>query len=144
MSIELVMPSNHFILCHPLLFPSSIFPSIKVFMSQFSSGGQSIGVSASASVLPMNIQNWFLLGLTSLILLSKGPARVFSSTTVQKRQFFSAQAFLMVQLSYPYVTTGKTIALTRWTFVSKLMYLFFNTMFRFVIAFLPRSKYLLI
>ena len=72
MSIESVMPSNRLILCHPLLLPPSIFPSIRVFfpMSQlFISGGQSIGASASASVLPMNIQGWFLLGLTGLISL---------------------------------------------------------------------------
>ena len=93
MSIELVMPSNHLILCHLLhLLPPSIFPSIRVFqMSQFfASGGQSIGVSASASVLPMNIQDWFPLGWTGLIsLLSKGLLRVFSNTTVQQHQFLS-------------------------------------------------------
>ena len=74
MSMDSVMPSNHLILCHPLLLLPSIFPSIRVFiMSQFfTSGGQSTGVSASASVLPMNIQDWFPLGLTDLILLSKG------------------------------------------------------------------------
>ena len=72
MSIESVMPSNHLMLCHPLLLPPSIFPSIRVFflMSRlFASGGQSIGASASASVLPMNTQGWFLLGLTGLISL---------------------------------------------------------------------------
>ena len=93
MSIESVMPSNHLILCLPLL-PLSIFSSIKVFqMSQFfSSGGQSIGVSVSTSVLPMNIQDWFPLGLTALISLqSKGLSRVFSNTMVQKHQFFGAQ-----------------------------------------------------
>ena len=90
MSIESVMPSNHLILCLPLL-PLSIFSSIKVFqMSQFfSSGGQSIGVSVSTSVLPMNIQDWFPLGLTALISLqSKGLSRVFSNTMDQKHQFF--------------------------------------------------------
>ena len=88
MSIESVMPSNHLILCHPLVLPS-IFPSIRVFpMSQlFASDGQSIGASASASVLPMNIQDWFPLGLTDWIsLLSKGLLRVFSNTTIQKHQ----------------------------------------------------------
>ena len=81
------------ILCHPLLFLPSIFPSIKVFSNEsvlFASGGQSIGVSASASVLPMNIQDWFPLGWTGWILQSKGLTRVFSNTTVQKHQFFSA------------------------------------------------------
>ena len=96
-SIVSVMPSNHLILCRPVLLPPSIFPSIRVFqMSQFSaSGGQSIGVSASASVLPMNIQDWFPLGWTGWISLQfKGLSRVFSKTTVQKHQFFSAQLSL--------------------------------------------------
>ena len=112
-------------------------------MSQFfASGGQSIGASVSASVLPMNIQGWFHLGLTGLITLqSKGLLRVFSSTTVQKHQF---SAFFMVQLSHPYMTTGKIIALTIQTFVGKVMSLLFNTLCRFVIAFLPRSMCLLI
>ena len=95
MSTEPVMPSNHLILC-PLL-PPSIFPSIRVFsMSQlFASGGQSIEASASASVPPMNTQDWFPLGLTGLIsLLPKGLSRVFSNTTAQKHQFFSAQLCL--------------------------------------------------
>ena len=87
----------------------------------FASGGQSTSASASAAVLPMNIQDWFPLGLTGLISLqSKGLSRVFSNTTVQKHQFFSS-AFFMVQLSHPYMTTGKTMALTRWTFVGKVM-----------------------
>ena len=95
-SIKLVMPSNHLILCRSFLLPPSIFLSIRVFfMSQFfTSGGQSIGVSASASVLLMNIQNWFPLGWTGLISLqSKGLSRVFSNITVQKHQFFGAQLF---------------------------------------------------
>ena len=103
----------------------------------FSSGSQSIGASASASVPPMNIQDWFPLGLTSLISLqSKGLSRVFSNTTVLR-----CSAFFIVQLSHPYVTTGKTIALTRWTFVSKIMSQLFNMLSKFVIAFLPRSKF---
>ena len=96
-SIESVMPSNHLILCRPLLFLPSIFPSIRAFsMSRlFTSGGQSIGPSPSASVLPMDIQAWFPLGLTGLIsLLSKRFSRVFSSTTVWKHQFFGGQSFL--------------------------------------------------
>ena len=96
-SIESVMPSNHLILYHPLLLSPSIFPSIRSFpMSQFFAlGGQRIGVSASISVLPMNIQDWFPLGWTGWIsLLSKGLLRVFSNTTVQKHQFFSAQLSL--------------------------------------------------
>ena len=96
-SIELVMLSNHLILCHPLLLLPSIFPSIRVFPNEsfFTSGGQSIGVSASATVLPMNIQDWFPLWWTGWIsLLSKGLSRVFSNTTVQKYQFFGTQLSL--------------------------------------------------
>ena len=94
MSIEFVMPSNHLILCHPLLLLPSIFPSIRVFSSESAVHirWQSIGVSASASVLPMNTQDCSPLGWTGWISLqSKGLSRVFSSTTVQKHQFFSAQ-----------------------------------------------------
>ena len=81
----------------------------------FSSGGQSIGASASASVLSINIQGWFPLGWTGFLsFVSKGLSRVFSSTTVWKLQFFSIQPFFMVQLSHLYMTTGKTIALTIW------------------------------
>ena len=75
---------------------------------------------------------------------SKGLSRVFSNTTVQKHQFFSPQLFFIVQLLHPYMTIGKTIALTRWTFVGKVMSLLFNMLSRLVIAFLPRSKSLLI
>ena len=101
-SIESVMPSSHLILCHPRMFLPSIFPAPGSFpMSQFfASGGQRIAVSASASVLPMNIQDWFHLGLTGWIsLLSKGLWRVFSNTTVQKHQFFGTQ--LSSQSNFP-------------------------------------------
>ena len=111
-------------------------------MSQlFASCGQSIGASALTSVL-MNTQDWFPLGLTGLISMqSKGLSRVF--TTVQKHQFFGAQPSLCeVQLSHPYMTTGKTIALTMWTFVHKVTSLLFHMLSRYVIAFLPRSKHL--
>ena len=93
MSIESVVLSNHLILRCPLLLPPSIFPSLSVFSNLFfASGGQSIGVSASKSVLPMNIQDWFPLGWTGWISLrSKGLSRVFSNTTVQKHQFFGDQ-----------------------------------------------------
>ena len=97
MSIESVMPSNHLILCLPFFSCLKSFPASGSFqMSQlFPSSGQSIGVSASALVLPMNIQDWFPSGLTGLIfLLSKGLSRVFSNTTVQKHKFFGAQLFL--------------------------------------------------
>ena len=96
MCIESVMPSNHLILCCPLLLPS-IFSSITVFSDSqfFASGGQSVGVSASASVLLMNIPDWFPLWLTGLLSLqSKRFWRVFSNTTVQKHQFFGAQLSL--------------------------------------------------
>ena len=92
MSIESLMPSNHLILCCPLLLLPSIFPSIRVFSNEsVHIRWPNIGVSASGSVLPMNIQDWFLLGWTCWIsLLSKGLSRVFSNTTVQKHHFFSA------------------------------------------------------
>ena len=109
-------------------YPQSFPTSGPFFMSQlFTSGGQSIGVSASTSILPMNTQDWSPLGWTGWISLqSKGLSRVFSKTTVQKHQFFSTQPFFIVQLSHPYMTTGKTIALTRWIFVGKVMSLLFN------------------
>ena len=94
MSTESVMPSNHLILCRPLLLLPSAFPSIRVFSEEsvFASSGQSIGASASASVLPMNIQDWFPSGCTGWIsLLSKGLSRVFSNTTVSKYRFFGVQ-----------------------------------------------------
>ena len=99
MSIKWVMPSNHLILCHPILLLPSNFPSIRekvLPMSQFfTSGVQSIGASVSASVPSKNIQAWFPLGFAGWIyLLSKGPSRVFSNTTVQKHQFVSAQLSL--------------------------------------------------
>ena len=94
MSIKLVMPSNHLILCHPFLLPPSIFPRMRSFPTSqfFASGGQSIGVSASASVLPMNTQEWSPLGCTAWISLqSKGLSRLFSNTTVEKHPFLWAQ-----------------------------------------------------
>ena len=114
-------------------------------MSQlFAWGGQSTGVSALASVLPRNTQDWAALGWTGGISLQpKGLSRVFSNTTVQKHQLRSS-AFFMVQLSHPYMATGKIITLTRCTFVGKVMSLIFNMLSRLVIAFLPRSKRLLI
>ena len=145
MSTESMKSSNHLILCYHLLLLLSIFLSIRVFsMSQlFTSGGQSIRASASALVFPMTIQGWFPLGWTSLISwLSKGLSRVFSNTTVKKH--LQCSAFFIVQLSHLYITTGKTIALIIQTFVGKVIYLLFNTLFRFVKAFLPRSKCLLI
>ena len=139
MSIKSLMPSNHLILCRPLLLLPSVFPSIRVFSNE-KSGGQSIGLSA----LPMTIQDWFPLGLTGLISLqSKGLSRVFSNTTGQKHQFFGAQLSLQSK-SHIQTWLGKTIALTGWTFFSKVMSLLFNALSRFVIDFLPKRKCLLI
>ena len=140
--------------CHPTIsssvnpFSSCLQPcpesgSFPISQS-FASGGQSIGVLASASVFPMNIQDWVPLRLTGLISLqSKGLSRVFSNTTVQKHQFHTTQLSLRSN-SHPYMITGKTIALTRLTFVSKVISLLSNMLSRFVIAFLPRSMCLLI
>ena len=141
-SIVLMMPSNHLILCHPFSSCSQSFPvSGSFLMSQlFTSGGQSIGTSASASVLPMNFQGWLPLGLTGLILLSKGLKSLLLHHS-SKASILQLSAFFMVQLSHPYMTTGKTIALIIWTFVGKVMSLLFNVLSRFVIAFLPRSIY---
>ena len=126
--------------CSQSFLASGCFPMSWLFAS----GGQTIEVSVSATGLPMNIQGWFSLGLTGFISLqSKVLSRVFFSTTIWKHQFFGS-AFFMVQLSHPYMTTGKTIVLTIWTFVGKVISLFFNILSRFVIAFLLRSKYLLI
>ena len=115
-------------------------------MSQlFASGGQSVEVSASASVLPMNIQDWFPLRWTGLISLqSKGLSRVFSNTHRSKASILWCSAFFIVQLSHPYMTTGKIIALTRQNFVVKVMSLLFNMLSKVVTAFLPKSKHLLI
>ena len=144
MSVESMMPSSHLILCCPLLLLPSIPPSIKVFSNSqlFASGGQSIGVSPSTSILPMNIQDWSPLGWTGWISSqSKGLSRVFSNTTVQKHQFFCT--LFILQISHPYMTTGKTIALTRRTFVDKVMSLLLNMLSRLVITLLPRGKHLL-
>ena len=109
MSFESMMPSSHLILCHLLLLSPSIFPSIRERFTRSqvtTSGGQSDGVSASASILPKNIQNWFPLGWTSwLSLQSKGLSRVHHSS---KASIIQCSAFIIVQLSHPYMTTGKT------------------------------------
>ena len=140
--------------CHPTI-SSSVTPFSSCLQSFPASGsipmsglsisvGQSIGASASASVLPMNILGWLLLGLTCLIsLLSKGLSRVLSNTTIWRHQFFDLQPSLWSN-SHLYVTTEQTVALTRQTFVSKVLSLLFDMLSRFVIAFLPRYKHLLI
>ena len=126
-------------------FPQSFLASGSFQMSQlFASGGQSIAVSASASVLPMNIHDWFPLGWTGWISLqSKGLSSLLQHHS-SKPSILWHSAFFMVQLSHPYMTTRKTIALTRWTFVGKVMSLLFNMLSRVVMTFLPRSKRLLI
>ena len=147
-SIEPVMSSIYLILyCHFSCLQS--FPTSGYFpMSrQFTLGSQRIGASTLASVLPMNIQGWFPLGLIGLIsLLSKGFSRVFSNTTILwlKASFHQHSAFFMVQLSHLYMTSGKTIALTRWPIVGKVMSLLFITLSGFVTAFPPRSNHLLL
>ena len=123
------------------------FPASGSFLmcQLFTSGGQSTGIWASASVLPINIQAWFPLGLTGLISLqSKGLSRVFSNTTVQKHQLFGVQPSLWSSYQIHAWLLEKTIALTRQTFVSKVMSLLLNILSRLVRAFLSRSKHLLI
>ena len=139
MSTESVMPSNQLILCRPLLLPPSIFPSIRISSNEqcFASGGQSIGVSASASVLPMNTQDWFPRGWTGWSSCSPRDSQETSPTP----QFKSINS---LALSFLYMTTGNTIVLTRRTFVGQMMFLLFNMLSRWVITFLPRSKHLLI
>ena len=126
MFTESVMLPNHFILCCPLLLLPSSSPASQSFpMNHLCIRWPSIGASASATVLPVNIHSWFPLGLTSLIsLLSKGLSRVFSNTTVLKHQCFSTQPSLWSNSHIYNMTTGKTIALTICTFVGKVMYFF--------------------
>ena len=144
MSTESVTLSKHLILCHHLLvFCLQSFPaSGSCPMSQlFISHGQSIG--ASASVLPMSIQGWFPLGLTSLISLHfKRFSRVFSGTF--PKASILRHAIFFQSNTHPYITTGKTKALTLWTFIGKVMSLLLNMLNRFIAAFLPRSKHLLV
>ena len=137
----LVMLRNHLTLYCPLLLPS-IFPSSGSFLMSllFESGGQSI--AASASVLPMTIQSWFPLGLTDLISLKSDGLSSLLQHHSSKASVLQCSASFMVQHSHPYMTTGKTIALTRWNFVGKVTSLLFNTLSKLVIASLPRSKHL--
>ena len=143
------MPSNHLMLCHILLLPPSIFPRIGVFSNEsvlcirwpkYWNFRFSISISPSneySELISFQIDFFNLLRVQEIL---KSLYQHYNSKT----SILRCSAFFMVQLLHPYMTTGKTIALTRWTFVSKLMYLFFNMVSSFVIAFLPRSKHLLI
>ena len=136
--------------CHPTILSfivpfssclQSFPPSGSFQMSQFfASGGHSIGASASASVLPENIQDWFPLGLTGLISLQSEKLKSLLQHHGSKVSILWCSVFFMVQLWHPYMTTGKITALTRCTFVSKVMPLLFNMLSRLVTGFLTRSK----
>ena len=145
MSIESVMPSNYLILCRPLLLPPSIPPSIRVFSNEsvllirwpkYWSFSFSISPSSEYSGLISFRMDWLDL------LAVQGTLK--SSPSPQFKSILWCSAFFIVQLSHPYVSTGKTIALTRQTFVGKVMSPLFNMLSRLVITFLPRSKHLLI
>ena len=147
MSIKSVMPSNHLIFCPPFLLLHSIFPSIRFFSSEsvlcirwpkYWSFSFSISPSNEYSGLISFRMNW--LDLLAVQETLKSLLQHHSS----KASILWHSPFFMVQLSHPYMTTGKTIALTRWTFVGKVMSLLFNKLSRLVIVFLPRSKHLLI
>ena len=141
------MPSNHLILYSPLLLPPSIFPRFRVFSSEsvlcikwpkYWSFTFNISPSNEYSRLISFRIDWFAL------LAVQGTLKSLLQHHSSKASILQCSAFFMVQLSHPYMTTGKTIVLTRWTFVGKVMSLLFNMLSRFVIAFLPRSKHVLI
>jgi len=146
-SIELVMPSNHLILCRPLLLLPSIFPSIRVFSNEsilrirwpkYWSFSFSISPSNEHPGLISFRMDWLDL------LEIQGTLKSLLQHHSSKASILGCPAFFIVQISHPYVTTGKTTALTRWTFVGKVISLIFNMLSRLVITFLPRSKCLLI
>ena len=147
MSSESVMPSNHLILCHPLLLLPSIFPSIRVFSNE--------------SVLPIRWPKYWRFyfsispsneysGLISFrfdhldLIAVQRTLKSLLQHHGSKASILQCSAFFTVQFPHPYMTTGRTIALTRWTFVGKVIFLLFNMLSRLVITFLPRSKHLLI
>ena len=147
MSIESVMPSNHLILYRPLLFLPSIFPNIRVFSNEsvlpitwpkYWSFSFSISPSNEYSGLISFRKDWLDL------LAVQGTLKSLLQYHSSKASILQHSAFFIARLSHPYMTTEKTIALTRWTFVGKVMSLFFNMLSRLVISFLPRSKHLLI
>ena len=147
MSVDLVMPSNHLILCHPLLLPLSIFPSTRVFSNE-----SALCIrwpkywSFSFNISPFNEHSRLIsFRVDWLDLLAvQGTLRSLLQHHTSKASILWRSAFFRVLLSHPYMTTGKTIALTRQTFVGKIMSLSFNMLSRLVITFLPRSKFLLI
>ena len=147
MSIESVMPSNHLILCCPLFLLPSIFPNIRVFSNESAlhiRWPKYWRFSFNILGIPVNTQDWSPLGWTGwMSLQSKGLSRVLQHHS-SKASILRPSAFFIVQLSHPYMTTGKTIALTRRTFVGKVVSLLFNMLSRSVITFLTRSKRLLI
>ena len=141
------MPSNHLILCHPLLILPSIFPSIKVFSNEsvlrirwpnYCSFSFNISPSNEYSGLISIRMDWLDF------LAVQGTLKSLLQHHSSKASILQGSAFFIVQRSHPYMTTGKTIALTRWTFVGKVMSLLFNMLSRLIITFLPRSKRLLI
>ena len=143
MSMESMMPSNHLILCHSLLLPPSIFPSIRVFSNEsvlpirwtrYWSFSFSISPSSEYPGLISFRMDW--LDLRAVLGTLKNLLQHHSS----KASILWCSAFYIVQFSHPYMTNGKTTALTRWTFVGKVMPLLFNMLSRLIIAFLPRSK----
>ena len=141
------MPSNHLVLCHPFLLPPSIFPSIRVFSNEsvLHIRGPKYW-SFSFNISPSNEHP----GLISFrmdwldLLAVQGTLKSLLQHHGSKVSILQCSAFFTVQLSHPYMTTGKTIALTRLTFVDKVMFLLFNKLSRLVITFLPRRKHLLI
>ena len=142
MAIELVMPSNHFILCHPLLLPPSIFPIIRVFSNESALHIRwpkyyGFSISQYSGLVSLRI-DWFDL------LIVQGTPKSLLQHHSSKASVLQCSAFFMVWLSHPYMTIEKTIALTKWTFVSKVISLLFNMLSRLVIAFLPRNKHFLI
>jgi len=147
MSLESVMPFNHLILCHPLILPLSIFPNIRVFTNEsvlrirwpkYWSLSFSISPSNEYSGLISFRMDWFEL------LAVQGSLKSLLQYYRSKASILWCSAFFIVQLSHPYMTHGKTIALTRWTFVGKVMSLLCNMLSRLFITFLPRSKHLII
>ena len=130
-------------LIHYLLRHRKVMPQNNITLNFLLSSFQSIGVSASASFHPVNIQGWFPLGLTGNLLAVQGTLKRLLQHRSSKVSILRHSAFFMAQLLHPYMTTGKIIALTRWTFVRKVMSLLFNMLSRFVIPFIPRGKCLL-